>query len=135
MKKTAIVLIVLLKFVGSSCPASAAEAAAFVPQRPYVVTFTFQGGFTFQANLMLKEQLDVFNDGGFDGWGGMYVRGTHLERGKTIEDLPAELAFLKSAALEGKNIFEQLMSTTRYCSLGQITSALFDVGGQYRRNM
>lgn len=111
MKKTAIVLIVLLKFVGSSCPASAAEAAAFVPQRPYVVTFTFQGGFTFQANLMLKEQLDVFNDGGFDGWGVMYVRGTHLERGKTIEDLTAELAFLKANLRPGKHIWPMLFIT------------------------
>jgi len=32
-------------------------------------------------------------------------------------------------------MFEQLMEATKYCSLGQITQALFDVGGQYRRNM
>jgi len=34
-----------------------------------------------------------------------------------------------------RNIFEQLMEAVKYCSLGQITDALFEVGGQYRRNM
>jgi methylmalonyl-CoA mutase len=33
------------------------------------------------------------------------------------------------------NLFEELMDTVRVCSLGQITQALFEVGGQYRRNM
>jgi len=42
---------------------------------------------------------------------------------------------LKAAALNGKNIFEQLIDTVKYCSLGQITGALYEVGGQYRRNM
>ena len=46
-----------------------------------------------------------------------------------------ELAALKHVALNGENTFEQLMSAVRCCSLGQITSALFDVGGKYRRNM
>ena len=36
---------------------------------------------------------------------------------------------------ENKNIFDALMEATKVCSLGQITTALFDVGGQYRRNM
>lgn len=51
------------------------------------------------------------------------------ERGKQA------LADLKQAAIEGKNIFAQLMETTKSCSLGQISQALFEVGGQYRRNM
>jgi len=42
---------------------------------------------------------------------------------------------LKKVALSGDNIFAELMDTVRYCSLGQITQALNDVGGQYRRNM
>ena len=46
-----------------------------------------------------------------------------------------ELTALKRVALHGENTFEQLMSAVRCCSLGQITSALFDVGGKYRRNM
>ena len=39
------------------------------------------------------------------------------------------------AATENKNLFETLMEATKVCSLGQITQALFEVGGQYRRNM
>jgi methylmalonyl-CoA mutase len=46
-----------------------------------------------------------------------------------------QLAKLQQTAIQNKNMFEQLMETTKYCSLGQITKALFEVGGQYRRNM
>jgi methylmalonyl-CoA mutase len=42
---------------------------------------------------------------------------------------------IKLAAINQKNIFDELMEASKHCSLGQITSALFDVGGQYRRNM
>jgi methylmalonyl-CoA mutase len=42
---------------------------------------------------------------------------------------------VQEAAIHNRNIFEQLMETTKVCSLGQITEALFEVGGQYRRNM
>jgi len=42
---------------------------------------------------------------------------------------------LQLASVQNKNIFESLMEAAKYCSLGQITSALFEVGGQYRRNM
>ena len=42
---------------------------------------------------------------------------------------------LQAIALKNGNIFEELMETVKYCSLGQITAALFLVGGQYRRNM
>jgi methylmalonyl-CoA mutase len=42
---------------------------------------------------------------------------------------------LKQAAAAGENTFATLMETVKYCSLGQITHALFEVGGQYRRNM
>ncbi len=45
------------------------------------------------------------------------------------------LAALKRIALDGGNIFAQMMETARYASLGQITHALYEVGGQYRRNM
>ncbi len=51
------------------------------------------------------------------------------------EQAPQALEELKQAALKGENIFEQLMKTVRHCSLGQITNALYEVGGQYRRNM
>ncbi|NDC30858.1 MAG: methylmalonyl-CoA mutase [Bacteroidetes bacterium] len=42
---------------------------------------------------------------------------------------------LQQVAIHNKNIFAELMETVKYCSLGQITNALFEVGGQYRRNM
>jgi methylmalonyl-CoA mutase len=45
------------------------------------------------------------------------------------------LAKLQQVALSGDNIFAELMETVKVCSLGQITQALYDVGGQYRRNM
>jgi methylmalonyl-CoA mutase len=42
---------------------------------------------------------------------------------------------LQLAAIKNDNLFEELMETVKYCTLGQITSALYKVGGQYRRNM
>ena len=42
---------------------------------------------------------------------------------------------LKKAAINNENLFGELMETVKYCSLGQITHALYEVGGQYRRNM
>ena len=48
---------------------------------------------------------------------------------------PAMLERLKQAVIDDQNVFEVLMDAVRVCSLGQITHALFDVGGQYRRNM
>lgn len=46
-----------------------------------------------------------------------------------------EIAILQEAAIQNENLFEKLMEATKVCSLGQITDALFKVGGQYRRNM
>jgi len=48
---------------------------------------------------------------------------------------PVALAKLKDTALSGGNIFSAMMEAARFCSLGQITEALYGVGGQYRRNM
>ena len=45
------------------------------------------------------------------------------------------LTALKSAALRNENTFDYLMEATKVCTLGQISSALYEVGGQYRRNM
>jgi len=47
----------------------------------------------------------------------------------------AELDRLQQAAAAGDNVFDVLMGAVRHCSLGQITEALFEVGGQYRRNV
>ncbi|NMM18693.1 MAG: methylmalonyl-CoA mutase family protein [Rhodoferax sp.] len=51
------------------------------------------------------------------------------------DESPAMLKRLRQAVIENKNVFEVLMDAVRVCSLGQITNALFEVGGQYRRNM
>jgi methylmalonyl-CoA mutase len=48
---------------------------------------------------------------------------------------PAQLKRLQQAVIDNQNVFEVLMDAVRVCSLGQITTALFEVGGQYRRNM
>jgi methylmalonyl-CoA mutase len=48
---------------------------------------------------------------------------------------PSALAALQQAAIDNENVFARLMDAVRVCSLGQITTALFEVGGQYRRNM
>jgi methylmalonyl-CoA mutase len=51
------------------------------------------------------------------------------------QEASAILRDLQLTAIHNKNIFESLMEAVKFCSLGQITSALFEVGGQYRRNM
>jgi methylmalonyl-CoA mutase len=45
------------------------------------------------------------------------------------------LACLQQTVIDNKNAFEALIDALRVCSLGQITNALFEVGGQYRRSM
>jgi methylmalonyl-CoA mutase len=47
----------------------------------------------------------------------------------------AALEKIKEASIKNENIFKELMEATKVCSLGQITQAMFEVGGQYRRNM
>ncbi len=77
---------------------------------------------------------------------GEVIRSTPEEKEIQIENLRAfwkrnegesdkALKKLKKVAINNGNLFEQLMETVKYCSLGQITHALYEVGGQYRRNM
>lgn len=72
------------------------------------------------------------------------IRATEEEKQnqiKTLEQLhgfgntSGLLKELQDATIANKNIFESLMEVSKKCSLGQLTNALFDVGGQYRRNM
>jgi isobutyryl-CoA mutase len=74
------------------------------------------------------------------------IRSTKEEKEQQIQNLNAfwkrnqqqtttQLQQLKEVAINNGNLFEQLMQTVKYCSLGQITNALYEVGGQYRRNM
>jgi methylmalonyl-CoA mutase len=51
------------------------------------------------------------------------------------EKAQATLRKIQEAAIQNQNIFNELMEAAKVCSLGQITQALFEVGGQYRRNM
>ncbi|HCL83421.1 MAG TPA: methylmalonyl-CoA mutase, partial [Chitinophagaceae bacterium] len=62
---------------------------------------------------------------------------SNLNRFRKInrEKSAAALQTLKQAAVHNQNIFDCLMETVKYCSLGEITHALYEVGGQYRRNM
>ncbi len=74
------------------------------------------------------------------------IRSTEAEKQQQIDNLaafharnadraPAALARLKEVARGGGNLFEHLLDAAKVCSLGQISSALYEVGGQYRRNM
>ncbi len=74
------------------------------------------------------------------------IRSTSEEKQWQIENLNAfkkinkekslmALEHLKKAAVQNENLFDSLMETVKYCSLGEITHALYEVGGQYRRNM
>jgi methylmalonyl-CoA mutase len=74
------------------------------------------------------------------------IRSTKEEKEQQIQNLQTfwkrneekteeALKRLKEVAISNGNLFEELMETVKYCSLGQITHALYEVGGQYRRNM
>jgi methylmalonyl-CoA mutase len=74
------------------------------------------------------------------------IRSTEEEKQQQIQTLQAfwkrneeksaeMLQRLKAVAINNGNLFEELMETVKHCSLGQITRALYEVGGQYRRNM
>jgi len=74
------------------------------------------------------------------------IRSTKEEKEQQIANLEAfwkrneskreeALKRLKEVSINDGNIFSELMETVKYCSLGQITHALYEVGGQYRRNM
>ncbi len=77
---------------------------------------------------------------------GEVIRSTTEEKEQQIQNLISfqkrnaskskdALSRLQLAAINNENLFAELMETVKYCSLGQITNALYAVGGQYRRNM
>ena len=74
------------------------------------------------------------------------IRATEKEKQEQIDTLealhkagekkmPAQLKALQAKAIKNENVFDELMAAVKICSLGQITQALYEVGGQYRRNM
>jgi isobutyryl-CoA mutase len=77
---------------------------------------------------------------------GEVIRSTTEEKDQQIQNLQAFqkrnadhaaalLQRLRETAVNNGNLFAELMETVKYCSLGEITNALYEVGGQYRRNM
>jgi len=77
---------------------------------------------------------------------GTFIRATEAEKEDQIATVnalqqasgdksSAALAAIQIAALSGGNVFEAIMDAAKVCSLGQMTEAMFAVGGQYRRNM
>jgi methylmalonyl-CoA mutase len=54
---------------------------------------------------------------------------------RNAAEAPAALEKLKQTVIDNGNVFAELVNAVRVCSLGQITDALFEVGGQYRRSM
>jgi methylmalonyl-CoA mutase len=73
------------------------------------------------------------------------IRSTDREKRSQVEQVKqyhrsfpdeseAALARLKDAARKGGNLFGELLETSKYCTLGAISKALFEVGGAYRRN-
>jgi methylmalonyl-CoA mutase len=63
------------------------------------------------------------------------IRNLEAFHRRNAERAPAALGTLKEVARRGGNLFEALLDTAKVCSLGQISQALYEVGGQYRRNM
>jgi len=63
------------------------------------------------------------------------VQAVRAYQARNAVSCAAALQRLQAAAARGGNVFEELMESVKYCSLGQISHALYEVGGQYRRNM
>ena len=93
------------------------------------------------VNTFLAPEASGDGDAGVE-----LMRGTDAEKQHQLDglarfharhgdDAPEALARLQSVARQRQNVFPELMEAVRVCSLGQITGALFEVGGQYRRNM
>lgn len=63
------------------------------------------------------------------------IRTAKNQQERNRNEMDKAITMLKEAAMKNQNVFEVLMDAAKVCTLGQITSALFEVGGQYRRNM
>ena len=90
------------------------------------------------VNTFLSEETEYYH--------GELMRSTDDEKKRQIESLERFHTFhaaesktaldsLRRVALKSGNVFAELMETVKHCSLGQITSTLYEVGGSYRRNM
>ena len=63
------------------------------------------------------------------------INGLNALHERHADKTPALLRQLQQNAMQQENLFETLMEVTKFCSLGQITNALYEVGGQYRLSM
>jgi methylmalonyl-CoA mutase len=63
------------------------------------------------------------------------VQAVRAFQARNVAVAPEALKRLQAAAARGGNVFAELMECVKVCSLGQISHALYEVGGQYRRNM
>ena len=98
------------------------------------------------VNTFQNPDAQVFDESSADDFEMELARATPEEKENCLtrvtdrqtiegEATTAALAQLQNVARLGGNVFEELMETVKVASLGQITDALFNVGGQYRRNM
>ncbi len=92
-----------------------------------VNTFRNPHGDAVPQKLELARSTDEEKEGQLARLADFHARHAH--------EAPAALARLRQAVIDDGNVFAELMSAARACSLGQITQALFEVGGQYRRSM
>jgi methylmalonyl-CoA mutase len=92
-----------------------------------VNTFRNPKGGTVQAQLELARSTDEEKQSQLQRLASFHAQ--HQSQSATV------LAALQHAVIQDENVFAQLMDAVRVCSLGQITDALFEVGGQYRRSM
>jgi len=79
----------------------------------------FQGKLTYDSEEEKQSQIKRLRD----------------FQARNADRSPAMLAKLKQTVIEDGNVFAVLVDAVKYCSLGQISSALYEVGGQYRRSM
>ncbi|HET7522735.1 MAG TPA: methylmalonyl-CoA mutase family protein, partial [Acidimicrobiales bacterium] len=92
-----------------------------------VNTFKNPAGDDIPAHLELARSTQAEKQSQLDRLNGF--KAAHADQS------PQAIARLQQTALDGGNVFAVLMDAVKVCSLGQITNALFEVGGRYRRNM
>ena len=92
-----------------------------------VNTFLAPGGEAQSVTADLIRSTDEEKD--------QQVAAVHTWQARNADRAPAALATLQQVAATGGNVFEQLMETMKVASLGQVSNALYAVGGRYRRNM
>ncbi len=92
-----------------------------------VNTFLAPGGETATVTADLIRSTDAEKD--------LQVTAVHAWQARYADLAPAALAQLQQVAAGGGNVFEELIETVKVASLGQISNALYAVGGRYRRNM